>query len=199
MVVTHEQGHLMGSRHTHACVWNGNNTAIDNCGPSQGYGYEGSCSGAPTPTNGGTIMSYCHLVGGVGINFNNGFGSQPAAVIINKYNAASCLTACGTTGCPTPNGLSATSVTQTSATLNWGAVTGAVTYDLQHREAGSVGTWTIRHRAHHEFIQPFIAVAGYGIRIPGAGAVQCQPLQLFRYRVVHHRFCRPATWSRAWS
>jgi hypothetical protein len=30
-VVTHEYGHLFGSRHTHACVWNGNNTAIDGC------------------------------------------------------------------------------------------------------------------------------------------------------------------------
>ena len=29
MVTTHEFGHLFGSRHTHACVWNGNNTAID--------------------------------------------------------------------------------------------------------------------------------------------------------------------------
>src|SRR6185436_10280582 len=84
MVVTHEQGHLMGSRHTHACVWNGNNTAIDNCGPNAGYGYEGSCSGAPTPVNGGTIMSYCHLT--VGINFSNGFGTQPKNVILNNYN-----------------------------------------------------------------------------------------------------------------
>ncbi len=31
-VVTHEQGHLLGSRHTHACVWNGNSTAIDDRG-----------------------------------------------------------------------------------------------------------------------------------------------------------------------
>ena len=31
MVITHEMGHLMGSNHTHACVWNGNNTAIDGC------------------------------------------------------------------------------------------------------------------------------------------------------------------------
>jgi Metallo-peptidase family M12 len=31
-VFTHEMGHLMGSRHTHACGWNGNKTAIDGCG-----------------------------------------------------------------------------------------------------------------------------------------------------------------------
>lgn len=33
-VVTHEFGHLFGSRHTHACVWNGDNTAIDGCSVS---------------------------------------------------------------------------------------------------------------------------------------------------------------------
>src|SRR4029079_15718221 len=31
-VCTHEMGHNMGSSHTHACVWNGNNTQIDDCG-----------------------------------------------------------------------------------------------------------------------------------------------------------------------
>ncbi|MBK7342067.1 MAG: hypothetical protein IPJ06_02470 [Saprospiraceae bacterium] len=36
MVCTHEMGHLIGSRHTHACVWNGNNTAIDGCSGEYG-------------------------------------------------------------------------------------------------------------------------------------------------------------------
>jgi Metallo-peptidase family M12/Secretion system C-terminal sorting domain/Reprolysin family propeptide len=97
-VVAHEQGHLLGSRHTHACVWNGNNTAIDNCGPSQGYGYEGSCSNAPTPVGGGTIMSYCHLTNG-GINFNQGFGTQPKNLIVNNIESKACLTSCGGSGC----------------------------------------------------------------------------------------------------
>ncbi len=87
-VVTHEMGHNMGSPHTHACAWNGNNTAIDGCGPQAGYS-EG-CTG-PIPAS-GTIMSYCHLVGGVGINFNNGFGTQPGNLIRNRYNNAACNT-----------------------------------------------------------------------------------------------------------
>lgn len=56
-VVTHEFGHLLGSKHTHACVWNGNNTAIDGCAG----GTEGGCSTPGIPFNGGTIMSYCHM------------------------------------------------------------------------------------------------------------------------------------------
>ena len=89
-VITHEFGHLFGSRHTHACVWNGNNTAIDGCGPTAGYN-EG-CTG-PIPSS-GTIMSYCHLIGGVGINLNNGFGIQPGNVIRDNVENASCLDIC---------------------------------------------------------------------------------------------------------
>ena len=92
-VFTHEMGHLFGSRHTHACVWNGNNTAIDGCSAP-----EGTCSRPGLPSGGGTIMSYCHLSGNPGINFNNGFGPQPGSTIRSRFNAASCLGTCDTGG-----------------------------------------------------------------------------------------------------
>lgn len=86
MVVTHETGHNLGSNHTQWCYWPGG--ALDNC-----YTPEGSCAAGPAPVNGGTIMSYCHIVSGVGINLNNGFGQQPGDKIrLEVYNAA-CLTA----------------------------------------------------------------------------------------------------------
>lgn len=79
-VFTHEMGHLFGCRHTHACVWNGNNTAIDGC-----YTTEGGCASPAQPSNGGTTMSYCHLQS-VGINMSLGFGPQPGDVM--RYNVA---------------------------------------------------------------------------------------------------------------
>lgn len=94
MVVTHEFGHLWGSRHTHACVWNGNNTAIDGCAGQT----EGNCGLPGVPSQGGTIMSYCHLQS-VGINFNQGFGQQPGNVIRNSVANASCTSPCGTPSC----------------------------------------------------------------------------------------------------
>lgn len=98
MVVTHEMGHTIGSKHTHACAWNGNNTAIDGCAGS----VEGSCPLPGNPPGGGTIMSYCHLTN-VGINLSLGFGPQPGNVLRNRVNAANnCLTSCGPPPPPPP-------------------------------------------------------------------------------------------------
>ncbi len=112
--MTHEMGHSLGSPHTHACAWNGNNTAIDGCGPQAGY--DEGCSG-PIPAK-GTIMSYCHL--NVGISFANGFGPQPAALIRANIDTKACLgTDCVTT-CPiTVSSVTFNSITKTgfSATI----------------------------------------------------------------------------------
>ncbi|RYD94515.1 MAG: T9SS type A sorting domain-containing protein, partial [Sphingobacteriales bacterium] len=96
-VMTHEMGHNLGSPHTQSCSWTGG--ALDNC-----YTTEGGCAPGPAPTNGGTIMSYCHLTSN-GINFNNGFGTQPGNLIRNRVNAASCLSTCSNPGCSQPNNL----------------------------------------------------------------------------------------------
>ncbi len=110
MVTTHEMGHLIGSRHTHACVWNGNNTAIDGCAGA----VEGSCPLPGYPAGGGTMMSYCHLQS-VGINFNLGFGPQPGNVIRNTVNASgNCLTSCGPPPPPPPPAYCASNGSNTS-------------------------------------------------------------------------------------
>lgn len=91
-VLAHELGHNFGSQHTHACVWNGNNTAIDGC-----YTTTGGCAAPAIPSGGGTIMSYCHLTS-AGVNFNLGFGAQPGNLIRNRAYNSSCLTSCSTGG-----------------------------------------------------------------------------------------------------
>lgn len=99
-VVAHELGHVMGARHTHACVWGVDNDAqIDDCGnlyaTNNGNTPEGTgCYDEQNPIlpqNGGTIMSFCNLAGG-GIDLANGFGTEVGDFIFEKYNTAICAT-----------------------------------------------------------------------------------------------------------
>lgn len=95
MVLSHEMGHNVGSQHTHDCVWGSNNDEqIDDCGPEYYNINNPSCydpSNPILPSGGGTIMSYCHG-GSVGINFNNGYGTQPGDLLRDEFNNAGCST-----------------------------------------------------------------------------------------------------------
>ena len=101
MVVTHELGHNFGSRHTHACRWNGDNTQIDDCGNLYAYNGgntpEGNNCFDPDepiiPIDGGTIMSYCHL-NPTGINLSKGFNEQVGIVMRNILMSADCVEGC---------------------------------------------------------------------------------------------------------
>lgn len=99
MVLAHEMGHSMGSPHTHECVWNGNNTQIDDCA-YEGQTFPGGCYDPENPIippyGEGTIMSYCvnALVAG--------FGPQPGQLIRDFIASAPCLgTDCITSCSPT--------------------------------------------------------------------------------------------------
>lgn len=85
-LTAHELGHVLGSRHTHACVWGPNkNQALDNCAK-----VEGSCLAGPAPVK-GSLMSYCHLSGNPGIDLSLGFGKEPGDLIRKTVNSANCL------------------------------------------------------------------------------------------------------------
>ncbi|WP_439489413.1 M12 family metallo-peptidase [Algoriphagus sp.] len=119
MVITHEFGHLLGSYHTHSCVWNGNNTAIDGCWSPAG------CSNPGIPSGGGTIMSYCHTQS-VGVNFALGFGLQPGNVIRNSVANASCLCDC---------------VSSTISGSDFLCSSGS--YSLQNPPSGLTASWSV--------------------------------------------------------
>lgn len=94
MVISHEIGHNVGAPHTHACAWNGDGTMIDGCGPEAGYPQNPNCPIGPLPPSGGTVMSYCHLIGGVGIDLGEGFHPQVADLFMDEVSNATCLGPC---------------------------------------------------------------------------------------------------------
>lgn len=129
-VITHETGHNLGSRHTHACVWNGNNTQIDDCGNKYFYdngtplaqieGYPCYVPANPILPASGSIMSYCHLLSGIGIDFNNGFGVQPGNLIRSKVNSAPCLSDCASSStCFIPVNVITGTMNGSSVNLDW--------------------------------------------------------------------------------
>ncbi len=63
-------------------------------------------------------------------------GSQPYSLIVTGVNVAPPPATCAV-----PGSLTTSAITANSATLNWGAVTGAVSYDVRIRVVGTT-TWT---------------------------------------------------------
>ena len=58
----------------------------------------------------------------------------------SAYTASTTFTTTGTAPCNSPTSLTTTAITTTSATFNWVAATGAVSYSVQYRIVGSA-TW----------------------------------------------------------
>lgn len=147
--ITHEFGHMLGSPHTHSCSWNGNSTAIDNCGPvalpnSEGSNCKTTPSTLPSSTVKGTMMSYCHLLGAVGINFNNGFGEQPRNRIIQAINATTCVAQSCEVSCINGiNNVRQTNATETSITIEWDDVSDSSTYDVKASLFNGTADWVV--------------------------------------------------------
>jgi hypothetical protein len=157
MVITHEMGHLCGCRHTHACAWNGNNTAIDGCAQF----VEGNCPIPPLPPAGkGTIMSYCHLRSNVGIGLVEGFGPQPGNVLRTRYNAAACLLDCD--GTPPV-------ITVNPTSLSFNAVAGGANPPAQAVSITNSGGGTLDWKASKN--QPWLLISPVSGRAPSSLSV----------------------------
>jgi hypothetical protein len=108
-ILTHEMGHNFNSRHTHACVWNGNNTSYDDYGNYNSSGvFNASSEGAscvdeanPKLSETPTIMSYFDSRGFGTFPMSNGFGDQPGDVVRAAVVNSNCLSLCNPVSCNT--------------------------------------------------------------------------------------------------
>jgi hypothetical protein len=149
---THEVGHWLNLYH----IWGDDGTSCTGSDlvadtPNQADENYGcpvfptiSCNNGP---NGDMSMNYMDYTDDACMNlFTAGQKAREQALFAAGGSRAALLSSLGCqapTGgsCASPAGLTATSITQTSATLNWGAASGAVSYNLQYK-LSSASTWT---------------------------------------------------------
>ena len=130
-VISHEIGHNFGSPHTHSCYWQSAGyvppgALLDTCQAS-----EGGCNTSTNrvPPDKGTIMSYCHLTGGINA-IRLDFHPDCQTVMRLSAEAAGCQTFVAFQ----PPGALAAAPTSTGAVLSWTAspASGVLGYDV-HR------------------------------------------------------------------
>lgn len=150
---THEVGHWLNCYH----IWGDDGTSCsgsDNVSdtPNQADEHYGcpsfpqvSCSNGP---NGDMFMNYMDYTDDACMNaFTTGQKSRMQALFsaggarVALASSPGCQEPNGS-GCDAPTGLSATGITQTSATCNWAAVSGATTYTLEWKKNADPG-WTV--------------------------------------------------------
>ncbi|MGV9012157.1 MAG: M43 family zinc metalloprotease [Flavobacteriales bacterium] len=150
---THEVGHWMNLRH----IWGDDGTSCSGSDqvadtPNQSnenYGCPNfphvSCSNGP---NGDMFMNYMDYSDDLCMNlFTNGQADRmqsvfgPGGARASILNSLGCVNPGGGTTCATPTGLSTSTITSSTASITWNAVSGATSYDVQFRTTGS-GSWT---------------------------------------------------------
>lgn len=147
--MTHEVGHWLNLRHIWGDANCGNDLVSDT--PTQQTSNYGcptfpkvTCSNGP---NGDMFMNYMDYTDDGCMNmFTVGQASRMNALFATGGARVGLTTSLGctppsSTSCGTPSGLAASSVTSSTATVSWTAVSGATSYNVQFRIVGTT-TWT---------------------------------------------------------
>jgi hypothetical protein len=145
---THEVGHWLNLRHIWGDATCGNDQVADT--PTQQTSNSGcpafpkvTCSNGP---NGDMFMNYMDYTYDACMNmFTQGQASRMNASLnttrVSLLSSQGCNPPSGGGTCATPAGLTASSITSSSANLSWGAVSGATSYNVRYKPTAS-STWT---------------------------------------------------------
>ena len=152
--MTHEVGHWLNLRH----IWGDANCGSDfvNDTPTHQTS-NGGCPAFPKNNNctgGGTemTMNYMDYTDDACMYmFSAGQKSRSVALFAAGGSRAALLTSDGCTpvtpgACNTPSGLASSNVASTTATVSWGAVSGALSYNLEYKTAAAAA-WTLFNTA----------------------------------------------------
>lgn len=173
---THEVGHWLNLYH----IWGDDGTACNgsdqvNDTPNQGgpnYGCPAfpkiSCNNGP---NGDMHMNYMDYSDDACMYmFSNGQKVRIDALFAAGGARASLLNSPGCNPpaaavCNAPTGLNATNVTTTTATLNWGAVNGALNYTLQYKQSNAASWITVTSNTNTYSLSGLIANTAYQFQV----------------------------------
>jgi len=145
---THEVGHWLNLRHIWGDATCGNDQVTDT--PTQQTSNFGcpsfpkvTCSNGP---NGDMFMNYMDYTDDACMYmFTNGQKARMIAAVNTSrpglLTSQGCVPPSGGSSCGTPTSLATSSILQTSATVTWAAVSGALSYNIQYRVSGTTA-WT---------------------------------------------------------
>ncbi len=147
---THEVGHWLNLRHIWGDATCGSDLVSDtpthntSNGGCPAYPHLSTCTGTPIEMT----MNYMDYTDDACMYmFSTGQKARMQALFATGGARVSLLSSLGCSApggggtCAVPTGLASSSVTATSATVSWGAVSGAVSYNLQYKTAAAT-TWT---------------------------------------------------------
>ncbi|MEI6853566.1 MAG: T9SS type A sorting domain-containing protein [Bacteroidota bacterium] len=174
---SHEIGHCFNLYH----IWGddaGACTGTDNCGdtPNQAnytYGVHTGVltDGCSTTSPGIMYMNFMDYSDDISYsNFTPNQNARIAALfttggLLYSLGVSDGCTPPTTGSCGTPAGLSATSITTTTATLNWGAVSGAASYNVQYRKSGTTAFTLASTTGTSVAITGLTAATGYEFQV----------------------------------
>ncbi len=169
---THEVGHWLNLRH----IWGDANCGDDfvNDTPTQ----QTSNSGCPSfphvtcsnGTNGDMYMNYMDYTNDACMNmFTVGQTTRMNALFASGGARSSLATSLGcapvTFSCGAVSGISTTATTANSTTINWVAVTGAMSYNIQYRLVGNASWTSTTSTNNTKIISGLIASSNYELQI----------------------------------
>ncbi|MBP7166317.1 MAG: T9SS type A sorting domain-containing protein [Bacteroidia bacterium] len=169
---THEIGHWLNLRHIWGDATCGNDQVTDT--PTQQTSNFGcpsfphvTCSNGP---NGDMFMNYMDYTDDACMYmFTAGQKARMlAAVNTNRpglLTSQGCVPPSGGSSCGTPTSLTTSSIFQTSATVTWAAVSGALSYNIQYRVNGTTAWTTTTSTTNSKSISGLVASTIYQYQV----------------------------------